>query len=79
MTKEEKIYLRTLCPKCSEFIDIEYVDEELQALCAWKAKARVILRHEYTVLKFNADMFEENQPEQDKKKLAILTHLLGDK
>jgi hypothetical protein len=52
---------------------------ELESLRAWKEKASVLLKHEWTTLKFNADMFEENQPDMDKKRLAILTDLLEEK
>lgn len=83
MTKEEKIYLRTLCPKCSEFIDIEYVDEELQALRAWKAKARPYIEER---LEFLQNCLEEASGPIDEgfevelkelEELSELTELLG--
>ena len=74
MTKEEKIYLRTLCPKCSEFIDIEYVDEELQALRAWKAKARPFLYYAYAKIE-KEDTISGTFPNDDITK--TLTELLG--
>jgi hypothetical protein len=74
MIKEEKIYLRTLCPKCSEFIDIEYVDEELQALRAWKAKARPFLYYTYAKIE-KEDTISGTFPNDDLTK--TLTELLG--
>lgn len=60
--------------QANELIHIQIA--ELQALREWKAKASAMLRHEWITLKFNHDMFEDNQPLQDIKKLAILTELL---
>jgi len=77
MSDECYCYSTDVCSSCRKAQEEMYI--ELESLRAWKEKASVLLKHEWTTLKFNADMFEENQPDMDKKRLAILTDLLEEK